>query len=150
MGANRIDNQELKKDAVKWLPLGIVKLTSRVIFIFHSVRKWHEFIKIRTIRLKEAGILPKVTVLQIGTQPDSTLYISKKRQACQKTGILLDHRQYNSINYKESLPIMEDLIAALNQDATCHGILLQLPVPPPFLHLGHAICPEKDVDGYSG
>lgn len=88
-----------------------------------------------------------LVVIQIGNNKESSIYIEKKRDACNKVGITskiynLDIDIENNELYK--------LIDRLNQDETINGILVQLPIPE---HLDQnkilkRINPVKDVDGF--
>lgn len=90
---------------------------------------------------------PGLAVIQIGDRTDSSLYIKKKKEACDKVGIRF------VIYHKETITSNNDicnLIATLNNDNTIHGILVQLPIPK---HLNEEkilskIDYNKDVDGF--
>ena len=93
------------------------------------------------------GVRPGLTVVLVGEDPASQVYVRNKGKAAEEAGIL--SRQ---IDLPASSPEREllDLIDRLNADDTVHGILVQLPLP------GHidekkvieAVSPEKDVDGF--
>ena len=98
-------------------------------------------------QLKKRGCHPHLAVILVGEDPASHVYVQHKVAACEKLGIQSTFR-----NLPESTT-QEDLLEAvqqLNQDASVHGILVQLPLPN---HLDdrtviHAIDPKKDVDGF--
>ncbi|UCH03469.1 MAG: bifunctional 5,10-methylenetetrahydrofolate dehydrogenase/5,10-methenyltetrahydrofolate cyclohydrolase, partial [Candidatus Thorarchaeota archaeon] len=106
-------------------------------------------IKAEVQRLFEKhGIAPKLVTVIVGEDPGSQMYVRMKHRASNKAGILSDHH-----DLPESTPQGEllDLIDRLNQDATVHGILVQLPLPD---HIDEktiigAIDSLKDVDGFS-
>jgi methylenetetrahydrofolate dehydrogenase (NADP+)/methenyltetrahydrofolate cyclohydrolase len=90
--------------------------------------------------------LPKLVVVLVGDDPASQVYVNKKAKTAQKIGMLselLIHPQ--ATTQAELLAV----IARLNQDASVHGILVQLPLPGHIntLDVISAIDPEKDVDG---
>jgi methylenetetrahydrofolate dehydrogenase (NADP+)/methenyltetrahydrofolate cyclohydrolase len=94
---------------------------------------------------KEKGIQPKLTVVIVGEDPASHIYVRKKGQACEKLGIISD-----TIHLPAETSEIEllNLIKKLNDDSTNNGILVQLPLPK---HINEekiilAIKPEKDVD----
>lgn len=96
--------------------------------------------------IKRTGICPKLSVIQVGDDPASTIYVANKQKVAHEVGIL-------SNVYKLPADVSEqsvlDLIDELNDAKDVNGILLQLPVPP---HLNadvliERIKPEKDVDG---
>lgn len=99
-------------------------------------------------RLKEEhGITPGLAVVLVGEDPASQVYVRSKGKQTVETGM-------NSFEHKLDADTSEaDLLALidkLNNDASVHGILVQLPLPK---HLDedlviNAISPEKDVDGF--
>lgn len=102
----------------------------------------------KVARLKAAhGIVPKLVVILVGEDPASQLYVGNKERAAQKAGFDSQIvRLPESISQAELLEVIGDY----NQDETCHGILVQLPLPD---HIDGqevllAISPDKDVDGF--
>ena len=97
--------------------------------------------------LKEQGKNACLAVVQVGTDPASTVYVNNKKKACAYIGI-------GSRSYELPEDISEaglvSLIEDLNADDTVNGILVQLPLPP---HIDEdriirTISPDKDVDGF--
>lgn len=95
---------------------------------------------------KKRGITPKLTVILVGDDPSSEIYVNNKINACREVG-------FNSEAIKMSADTSEDqllqIINELNQSSEVHGILVQLPLPE---HLNEekivaSINPQKDVDG---
>lgn len=94
----------------------------------------------------EHGLKPGLAVVLVGEDPASEVYVRMKGKATIAAGM-------KSVEHK--LPVdtnQEDLIAvvqALNEDASVHGILVQLPLPDHLDELAviAAIDPAKDVDG---
>ena len=100
-----------------------------------------------TQALVAQGVKPGLAVILVGDDPASQVYVRNKVKACEQAG-------FNSVLERQPAALSEaDLLArveALNHDATIHGILVQLPLPP---HIDaqkviEAISPEKDVDGF--
>lgn len=95
--------------------------------------------------VRELGDVGLATV-QVGEDPASTIYIRLKHEAAAQAGI-------RSVDRKLPAEIAQgDLIAevaALNDDDTIDGILLQLPLPDGLDEAAAvvAIDPAKDVDG---
>jgi methylenetetrahydrofolate dehydrogenase (NADP+)/methenyltetrahydrofolate cyclohydrolase len=97
-------------------------------------------------RMTQSGIRPGLSVIMVGDNPASDVYVRNKIAACQKTGIQsFEHRLPGTASQSE----IETLIARLNADPAIHGILLQLPVPAHINSnaLINLIAPHKDVDG---
>ena len=98
-------------------------------------------------RLKaEAGIVPGLAVVLVGSDPASEVYVAAKGRKAAELG-------FNSIQH--TLPATTGeadllaLIAVLNRDPAVHGILVQFPVPAQIdqTKVVEAISPAKDVDG---
>ena len=101
----------------------------------------------RTAALHLRGITPGLAVVLVGHNPASQVYVRNKVKACQDNGLHSVLEQYPaSLTEAELLARVE----ALNNDASIHGILVQLPLPA---HIDaqkviEAIAPAKDVDGF--
>jgi len=92
--------------------------------------------------------VPHLAVILVGEDPASQSYVRGKEVACQKAGIKSTViRKPESISEDELLAIVD----ALNQDASVHGILLQLPIPKTLDsdRIMSRIDPRKDVDGFT-
>ena len=97
--------------------------------------------------LENEGITPGLTVVLVGNDPASQVYVSYKEKACKRVGI-----NSNIIDLPEEIS-EEDLLAEidrLNKDNSVDGILVQMPLPD---HIEQAeviksINPIKDVDGF--
>ncbi|MCF7803600.1 MAG: bifunctional methylenetetrahydrofolate dehydrogenase/methenyltetrahydrofolate cyclohydrolase FolD [Candidatus Marinimicrobia bacterium] len=100
----------------------------------------------RIENLKSQGVEPGLTVIIVGEDPASQVYVRMKARDCRKVGIA-----ENTIELPEDTPEKEllDLIDKLNRNPECHGILVQMPVPDQINSdtIIQAIDPAKDVDG---
>jgi len=105
-----------------------------------------ESLKKEVLALKSKGINPKLTVVLVGDDPASHIYVSNKEKACAEVGIISDAHKLPA-NTKESDLIK--LVDTLNKDKTVHGILVQLPMPDHIVeeNVINSILPSKDVDG---
>ena len=105
-----------------------------------------ERVKMAVKELKQQGTNPCLATVLVGNDPASATYVKNKHIACSDVGILTkDHTPSSSISQNE----MNELIDSLNNDASIHGILVQLPLPSQldeFLTTSR-ISPLKDVDG---
>lgn len=101
---------------------------------------------------RRGGARVKLSILQVGNDPASTVYVDGKLRDCKEVGIEGDvHRFPATANCDEIL----DCIRTLNADDACRGIILQLPLPERFSaeeeqKLLSAIDLAKDVDGFRG
>ncbi len=97
--------------------------------------------------LKAQGKEGCLAVIQVGNDPASSVYVSNKKKACEYIGIRsLAYELPEETSEAELLEVIDKL----NNDATVHGILCQLPLPS---HIDEkkiidAISPKKDVDGF--
>lgn len=92
--------------------------------------------------------IPHLAVILVGEDPASQSYVRGKEVACHKAGIKSTViRKPESISEDELLQIVE----ALNQDPSVHGILLQLPIPKTLdsNRIMSRIDSRKDVDGFT-
>jgi methylenetetrahydrofolate dehydrogenase (NADP+) / methenyltetrahydrofolate cyclohydrolase len=101
----------------------------------------------RVTALKAKGITPGLAVILVGDNPASQVYVRNKVKACEDTGMHSVLERWPATLSEAELLARVD---ALNQDATIHGILVQLPLPA---HIDaqkviEAISPAKDVDGF--
>ena len=99
--------------------------------------------------LKAAGVLPRLAVIIVGSDPASEVYVRNKQRTCEELGIRSDHIALPAETSKEELLAC---IEELNVDPEVHGILVQLPLPTQIAEdeeeiLSH-IDPRKDVDGF--
>ena len=104
-------------------------------------------IKERVSALAARGINPGLAVILVGDNPASHVYVSNKVKSCGVVGMHSVLEQYPADLTEAKLL---ERIAALNNDPSIHGILVQLPLPK---HINEhavleAISPTKDVDGF--
>jgi methylenetetrahydrofolate dehydrogenase (NADP+)/methenyltetrahydrofolate cyclohydrolase len=90
---------------------------------------------------------PGLAVVLVGEDPASRIYVNRKRRAAREVGIRTVEYTLPATTSERALL---DLIAALNEDAAVHGVLVQLPLPPHIAadRVLNAIDPAKDVDGF--
>ena len=98
---------------------------------------------------KQYGRRPGLTVIIVGKDLASQVYVRNKEVAAKKVGLVSEVVRMPEETTQEELL---DVIARLNADPTVDGILVQLPVPK---HIDKdaviaAVAPEKDVDGFFG
>lgn len=89
---------------------------------------------------------PKLAAVCVGEDPASKIYVRNKVRACEQTGLDSLHLELpEDISEAGLVAVVE----RLNDDATVHGILVQLPLPAAIrpAAVAAAIHPDKDVDG---
>lgn len=97
--------------------------------------------------LESTGKMPNLTVIIVGENPASRVYVQSKKKFATEVGFASD-----TIQLPETTTESELLkhIEKLNHNPDVHGILVQLPLPE---HINQqtvirAIAVEKDVDGF--
>lgn len=96
---------------------------------------------------KETNQTPGLTIILVGNNPASEVYVRNKVKDATNCGI-----NANLIRFDETISEQEliDEVIKLNNDDTCHGLIVQLPLPK---HINEqviidTISPSKDVDGF--
>ncbi len=105
-----------------------------------------EEVRAKVARLAERGVVPGLTVVLVGEDPASQVYVRNKDKAATQAGFRVDTLKLPAATPQEELL---GRVRALNADDAVHGILVQLPLPDgldaePVIR---AIDPKKDVDG---
>ncbi|HEU4988272.1 MAG TPA: bifunctional methylenetetrahydrofolate dehydrogenase/methenyltetrahydrofolate cyclohydrolase FolD [Gemmatimonadaceae bacterium] len=97
--------------------------------------------------LKARGLTPGLTVVLVGDDPASAVYVRSKGKASEEVGIHSDTIKLPASTTQEELLA---LIDRLNADRSVHGILVQMPLPKQIDPdtVIRRIDPAKDVDGF--
>ena len=92
------------------------------------------------------GLVPGLTVVIVGEDPASQVYVRNKGKVAAEMGFLSDTIRLAADTGQDKLL---DVVAGLNADPAVHGILVQLPLPDQIDEgaIILAIDPNKDVDG---
>jgi len=100
----------------------------------------------RVARLREAGVVPGLGTVLVGDDPGSHSYVAGKHRDCAEVGIT-SHRE--DLPADASQAQVDEAIARLNEDPTCTGYIVQLPLPKGLdeARALEAIDPDKDADG---
>ena len=122
-------------------------MTARIIDGKSIAKELRESLAPRVAALKEQGITPGLTVIVVGDDPASAIYVRNKERACVKLGMNSQVLRFPAEMTQEEIL---NTVRLLNQDDSVHGILVQLPLPR---HIDEqavlrAIDPDKDVDGF--
>ncbi|WP_019013352.1 bifunctional methylenetetrahydrofolate dehydrogenase/methenyltetrahydrofolate cyclohydrolase FolD [Elioraea tepidiphila] len=93
-----------------------------------------------------AGIVPGLTVVIVGDDPASRVYVRNKTKAAATAGF---RETTIALPAETSEPALLQVIARLNADDAVDGILVQLPLPKHIRTQAviEALDPAKDVDG---
>ncbi|MFA4843693.1 MAG: bifunctional methylenetetrahydrofolate dehydrogenase/methenyltetrahydrofolate cyclohydrolase FolD [Candidatus Margulisiibacteriota bacterium] len=92
------------------------------------------------------GRVPGLTVILVGDDPGSQVYVRNKERACQEVGISSEVKRLPATTTEAQLI---ELVRTLNADDKVDGILVQLPLPKgnDEIKILNEISPDKDVDG---
>lgn len=93
------------------------------------------------------GRPPGLGVILVGSRPDSLVYVTRKREACDRVGM---HSVVRRLPASVSQMGLRQAVRALCADPSVDGVLVQLPLPP---HIDEEDViehfePGKDVDGF--
>ena len=90
---------------------------------------------------------PNLTIIQVGSRPDSSAYVKSKLKAAASSNI-----KSNLLKFDENISQddLVDEIQRLNNDPKTHGILIQLPLPKHIDEtlITNTVVTDKDVDGF--
>ena len=122
-------------------------MTARIIDGKSIAKELRESLAPRVAALKEQGITPGLTVIVVGDDPASAIYVRNKERACIKLGMNSQVLRFPAETTQEEIL---NTVRLLNQDDSVHGILVQLPLPRYIDEQAvlRAIDPDKDVDGF--
>ena len=98
-------------------------------------------------KLKEQGLTPGLVVLLVGEDPASQTYVRNKEKRAKALGLHSLIKRYPSTITEEELL---NEVQRYNEDASFHGVLVQLPLPKQIDSdkIVNAIDSMKDVDGF--
>jgi methylenetetrahydrofolate dehydrogenase (NADP+)/methenyltetrahydrofolate cyclohydrolase len=101
----------------------------------------------RVAVLGAKGVTPRLTVVLVGDDPASAVYVGAKERTCIELGM-----QGETIRLPATTSQAEllSIVDRLNADPTVHGILVQMPLPKGIDPdaIVRRIRPDKDVDGF--
>ncbi len=96
---------------------------------------------------KVRGIVPKLSVVLVGDNPASQIYVKSKERATIQAGM---HSEVIRMPKETTMETLLLKVDQLNKDKEVHGILVQLPLPEQLdeHRIIMSIDPDKDVDGF--
>jgi methylenetetrahydrofolate dehydrogenase (NADP+) / methenyltetrahydrofolate cyclohydrolase len=97
--------------------------------------------------LKARGVVPGLSVVLVGDDPASAVYVRNKAAACEEIGMKGETIRMRANTTERELI---DVIDRLNASRHVHGILVQMPLPKQIDPdtVIRRIDPAKDVDGF--
>lgn len=103
-------------------------------------------LQVRCSALIDCGVQPGLTVVLVGEDEASKIYVRNKENACNKIGIRSTIIRLPADTTQEQL---DSVIDELNVDPEVDGILVQFPLPTGLSEsrVLSLINPQKDVDG---
>jgi methylenetetrahydrofolate dehydrogenase (NADP+)/methenyltetrahydrofolate cyclohydrolase len=103
-------------------------------------------LRARVKALAEKGVVPGLGTVLVGDDPGSHAYVEGKHRDCAEVGIASIRRDLPADAGQRDV---EAVVAELNADPSCHGYIVQLPLPK-HIDTGRIlelIDPDKDADG---
>lgn len=102
----------------------------------------------RVTVLETRGVKPGLRILQVGSDPASSIYVASKVKASAKIGI---DARVERLAENAGFAAIAGVIGAWNLDPAVHGFIIQLPLPRDIdAHVVlELVNPAKDVDGLS-
>jgi methylenetetrahydrofolate dehydrogenase (NADP+)/methenyltetrahydrofolate cyclohydrolase len=93
------------------------------------------------------GVTPGLTVVLVGADPASAVYVAAKEKASREAGMAGETIRLPATTSQAQLLALVD---QLNHDERVHGILVQMPLPKQIDAdaIIRQIRPDKDVDGF--
>lgn len=125
-------------------------MTARILAGKEFAARIREEVRCEVAAFKEqTGMVPGLTVVLVGDNAASQVYVNNKHKACADLGLRSEIVRLPAGASREELLAVID---RLNADEQVHGILVQLPLPPALRASEQevllAISPAKDVDGF--
>jgi methylenetetrahydrofolate dehydrogenase (NADP+)/methenyltetrahydrofolate cyclohydrolase len=110
-------------------------------------RKVRDQVAVDVAALRANGVVPGLTVVLVGDDPASAVYVGGKEKASREAGMAGETIRLPSTTTQAELLA---LVEQLNHDESVHGILVQMPLPKQIDPdaVINRIRPEKDVDGF--
>jgi methylenetetrahydrofolate dehydrogenase (NADP+) / methenyltetrahydrofolate cyclohydrolase len=104
-------------------------------------------VAVRVAELAERGVTPGLTVVLVGDEPASAVYVSSKERTCRELGM---HGETLRLPATTTQRELIEIVDRLNADRSIHGILVQMPLPKQIDAdaVVRRIRPDKDVDGF--
>ncbi|MFE1903672.1 bifunctional methylenetetrahydrofolate dehydrogenase/methenyltetrahydrofolate cyclohydrolase [Streptomyces gardneri] len=100
----------------------------------------------RVAALKDQGVTPGLGTVLVGDDPASQKYVAGKHRDCAQVGIASIQRHLPATATQEEI---EEVVRELNEDPTCTGYIVQLPLPKGIdeNRILELMDPAKDADG---
>ena len=99
----------------------------------------------RVALLKRKNVVPKLAVVSVGNDRPSHIYIRRKKEAAERTGINFALYEFDAkINESD----LVEKIKKIQKDKKISGLIIQLPLPEKLYTSGvlNSINPDTDVD----
>lgn len=111
-------------------------------------RAYYSELEPRINALAARGIQPGLATVLVGDNPASLVYVRHKLKRCEALGLRGELHQLPAASGQQEVL---EAIGRLNDDASVHGIIVQLPVPKHLdtRRIMQAVALEKDVDGFN-
>lgn len=111
-------------------------------------KKYCEEVKLKLLKnIRKKSYAPQLTVIQVGDDPASNVYIKNKKKACEDVGIICKHIKLDANMPMDDIEYMRyidnDWLKGIRQ---CGCAMVQLPIPEKYDWLIDYINPMYDPD----
>jgi methylenetetrahydrofolate dehydrogenase (NADP+)/methenyltetrahydrofolate cyclohydrolase len=122
-------------------------MSGRILEGKHIAAALRKEIKAEVEELAQLGVVPALTMIRVGQDPASLIYMNAKARASAEVGVRSTITELPADSSEERIRI---LLEEIGQNESIHGVIVQLPLPPRFdtLRILSLMSPEKDVDGF--
>jgi len=122
-------------------------METRVIYGKVVAEKLKDDLKPELAMMATRGVVPGLTVVLVGQDPASKVYVRNKTRACEELG--MKGRTLELPSHTTTAELLE-IVHGLNDAEDVDGILVQLPLPDHIdeTRILEAVDPNKDVDGF--
>jgi methylenetetrahydrofolate dehydrogenase (NADP+) / methenyltetrahydrofolate cyclohydrolase len=122
-------------------------MSARILEGKHIASALRKEIKTEVEELSQLGVVPALTMIRVGQDPASLIYMNAKARASAEVGMRSAIAELPADSSEERIRI---LLEEIGQNKSIHGVIVQLPLPPHLdtLTILSLMSPEKDVDGF--
>jgi methylenetetrahydrofolate dehydrogenase (NADP+)/methenyltetrahydrofolate cyclohydrolase len=122
-------------------------MSARILEGKHIAAALRKEIKAEVEELTSHGIMPALTMIRVGQDPASVIYMNAKAKSCEEVGIRSTIMELPADCSENRIGM---LLEEIGENNSIHGVIVQLPLPPHLdaLRILSLMSPEKDVDGF--
>lgn len=122
-------------------------MSARLLEGKHLAAALRKGVKAEVEDLGRLGIVPTLSMIRVGQDDASVIYMNAKAKASEEVGIRSTITELPADSSEERV---RSLLEDIGRDDSIHGVIVQLPLPAHLdpLKILSLMNPEKDVDGF--